>query len=99
MNIHQPWQLLLVALAGWINRQQQDVIEYLQEENRVLKSKLTGKRIRSRMVPELGPTRIGGTIAGSFKLELEPQLDLRPENLRDDGGQPRPNRSPSIELA
>ncbi len=46
MNILQPWQLLLVALAGWINRQQQDVIEYLQEENRVLRSKLKGKRIR-----------------------------------------------------
>ena len=46
MYILQPWQLILVALAGWINRQQQDVIEYLQEENRVLKSKLKGKRIR-----------------------------------------------------
>ncbi len=46
MNILQPWQLLLFALAGWINRQQQDVIEYLQEENRVLRSKLKGKRIR-----------------------------------------------------
>ena len=46
MNILQPWQLLLVCLAGWINRQQQDVIEYLQEENRVLRSKLKGKRIR-----------------------------------------------------
>ena len=46
MNILQPWQLVLVCLAGWINRQQQDVIEYLQEENRVLRSKLKGKRIR-----------------------------------------------------
>jgi hypothetical protein len=32
MNIIQPWQLLLVTLAGWINRQQQDVIAYIQEE-------------------------------------------------------------------
>jgi hypothetical protein len=30
------WQFLLVALAGWINRQQQDVIAYLMEENRVV---------------------------------------------------------------
>jgi hypothetical protein len=29
------WQILVVALAGWLNRQQQDVVEYLQEENRV----------------------------------------------------------------
>ncbi len=47
MNILQPWQLLLACLAGWINRQQRDVIEYLQEENRVLRSKLKGKRFDS----------------------------------------------------
>ncbi len=46
MNVFQPWQLLLVTLAGWINRQQQDVIAYIQEENRILKGKLKGKRIR-----------------------------------------------------
>ncbi|MHC4407294.1 MAG: transposase family protein [Planctomycetota bacterium] len=46
MNVLQPWQLLLVTLAGWINRQQQDVIAYIQEENRVLKGKLKGKRIQ-----------------------------------------------------
>ncbi len=45
MNAHQPWQLLLVTLAGWINRQQQVVIAYIQVENRVLKNKLKGKRI------------------------------------------------------
>ena len=46
MNTFQAWQLLLVTLAGWINRQQHDVIAYIQEENRVLKNKLKGKRIR-----------------------------------------------------
>ncbi len=46
MNVFQPWQLLLVTLAGWINRQQQGVIAYIQEENRILKSKLKGKRLR-----------------------------------------------------
>jgi transposase InsO family protein len=46
MNVFQPWQLLLVTLAGWINRQQQDVIACIQEENRILKGKLKGKRIR-----------------------------------------------------
>ena len=46
MSGFQPWQLLLVTLAGWINRHQQDVIAYLQEENRVLKSKFRGRRIR-----------------------------------------------------
>jgi putative transposase len=43
--ILQPWQLMLIILAGWINRQQQEVIEYLRTENAVLKEKLGKKRI------------------------------------------------------
>lgn len=43
--ILQPWQLLLVILAGWINEQQQQVIEYLRTENQVLKEKLGKRRI------------------------------------------------------
>ena len=31
-------QFLLLVLAGWVNRQQQDVIDYLREENRVLRA-------------------------------------------------------------
>jgi hypothetical protein len=41
--ILRPWQLYLFVLAGWINRQQQEVIDYLRTENRVLKEKL-GKK-------------------------------------------------------
>lgn len=37
---------LLLVLAGWVNRQQQDVIDYLREENRVLRAGLRGKRLR-----------------------------------------------------
>jgi transposase InsO family protein len=42
----QPFHLLVVALAGWINRDQQAVIDYLIEENRVLKNQLEGRRLR-----------------------------------------------------
>ena len=35
-----PWQVLVAALAGWIGRQQDAVIEYLREENRVLGQQL-----------------------------------------------------------
>ena len=45
-NIIQPFHLLVIALAGWLNRQQQDVIDYLIEENRVLKDQLEGQRLR-----------------------------------------------------
>ena len=41
-----PLQLLLVIFAGWVSRRQLEVIEYLQEENRVLKERLGGRRIR-----------------------------------------------------
>src|SRR5262245_8609936 len=40
------WQILLVALAGWVNRHQLDEIEYLREEHRVLKAQVTGRRLR-----------------------------------------------------
>ena len=39
-------QFLLLVLDGWVNRQQQDVIDYLQEENRVLRAGLRGKCLR-----------------------------------------------------
>ncbi|MHB8348644.1 MAG: hypothetical protein ACYDHM_16180 [Acidiferrobacterales bacterium] len=41
-----PLQLLLLMFAGWVNRHPQEVIEYLQEENRLLKERLGGQRMR-----------------------------------------------------
>ena len=40
-----PLAILVICVAGWMNRHQQDVIEYLQEEIRVLKESL-GKKPR-----------------------------------------------------
>jgi hypothetical protein len=51
----QPLQFLLVALAGWVNQQQRDVIDYLREENRVLRE-------------QLGPRRLGFTDAQRRRL-------------------------------
>ena len=45
-HVIQPFQLLVIALAGWLNRRQQAVINYLIEENRVLKEQLEGQRLR-----------------------------------------------------
>ena len=41
----KPWQFFMVALAGWMNRQQQDAISYLRVENQILREKLGHKRI------------------------------------------------------
>src|SRR5262250_198115 len=41
-----PFRLLLISLAGWLNQKQQEALDYLQEENRVLREQLGGKRLR-----------------------------------------------------
>ena len=38
-----PFRLLLICLGGWLNQRQQDVIDYLKEENRVLREHLEGE--------------------------------------------------------
>jgi putative transposase len=44
-TVLHPWQMLLPILAGWINQQQQNAIEYLIAENRILREKIGKKRI------------------------------------------------------
>jgi putative transposase len=39
-------QTLIAMVAGWLQRHQQQVITYLLEENRVLKARLGGRRLR-----------------------------------------------------
>ena len=41
-----PFRQLLISLAGYVNQQQQEVIDYLQEENRVLHEQLGSRRLR-----------------------------------------------------
>jgi hypothetical protein len=41
----KPWQLVLIVIAGWMNREQQEVIEYLRAENAVLREKRGKRRI------------------------------------------------------
>ena len=36
----KPMTMLLAMLAGWINREQQQIIEYLKAENSILKEEL-----------------------------------------------------------
>lgn len=41
-----PLQLLLATSAGWVNREQAQVVVYLVEENRVLREQLGKRRLR-----------------------------------------------------
>ena len=51
-NAIQPFHLLVIALAGWLNRHQQAVINYLLEENRVHGELPVTRRLRSAVLVE-----------------------------------------------
>jgi putative transposase len=40
-----PFRFVLIALSGWMNCRQLRLIDYLREENRVLREQLEGKRL------------------------------------------------------
>ena len=40
-----PFRFVLIALSGWMNQQQLELIYYLREENRVLREQLGRKAI------------------------------------------------------
>ena len=44
-NTIRPWQILVMGIAGLITKQQQQVIEYLMMENKVLRENIGKKRI------------------------------------------------------
>src|SRR5882724_5127384 len=44
--VMDPFRFVLIAVAGWMNQHQLQVIDYLREENRVLREQLGGRRVR-----------------------------------------------------
>ena len=44
--ILQPLHFVLAVLSGWLNEHQTHVVDYLREENRLLKQQLRGQRLR-----------------------------------------------------
>jgi putative transposase len=101
----QPWQLLIAILAGWSNRQQQDVIEYLRTENQILKEKLGKRRIvltddqRRRLA--LKGKVLGRKVLESIGTPFTPDTILRWHRLlvaqkwdTSDRGKKKPGRPP-----
>ena len=41
-----PFRFVVIAVAGWMNQHQLQIIDYLREENRVLREQLGGRRVR-----------------------------------------------------
>ncbi len=74
-------QVLAVVLAGWLNRHQQRVLEYLQEENRVLKRQLGRRRLRStdynRVRLAVRGMALGRRLLDQFATIVTPETILR----------------------
>ena len=45
LKILDPFRFVLIAVAGWMNQRQLQVIDYLREENRVLREQLGERRL------------------------------------------------------
>ena len=46
LNPLDPFRFVLIAVAGWMNQHQLQVIDYLREENCILREQLGGRRLR-----------------------------------------------------
>ena len=45
-RVLDPFRFVLISIAGWMNQRQLHIIDYLREENRVLREQLGGRRVR-----------------------------------------------------
>src|SRR6202047_1767837 len=45
-RVLDPFRFVLISIAGWMNQRQLQIINYLREENRVLREQLGGRRLR-----------------------------------------------------
>ena len=74
-------QFLVVAVAGWINQQPRDVIDSLQEENRVLREQLGPGRLRftdaQRRRLAAQATRLGRRVRRDLHTLVTPDTLLR----------------------
>jgi hypothetical protein len=76
-----PLELLVTALCGWLRHEQNNIIAFLREENRVLKARLEGQRLRlddseRRRLAELGH-RLGRRVLGQVATIVTPDTIAR----------------------
>ncbi len=104
----KPWTFLVVAVAGWINRRQQEAIDYLREENCVLREQLgrrprftdnqrrrlaaKGKPLGRRLLEAVATLVTPETILGWYRDLIARQYDGSPR--REPGRPPKPRGDP-----
>src|ERR1700756_3587036 len=79
-QVLDPFRFLLIVVAGWMNEQQRLTIEYLREENRVLREQLGDRRLRFNDEQRI---RLAAKAQGlKRKLLLEMRIIVTPDTLR-----------------
>ena len=58
-------QFLILTVAGWVNRHQEDLIDYLREENRVLREQLVPDRFGSQTPSVVDSRYAASNLAGA----------------------------------
>lgn len=76
-----PLRFIIVVLAGWLNQQQQEVIDYLREENRGLREQLGSRRLRlndeQRRRLAVRAKKLGHKLLGEIASIVTPDTLLR----------------------
>jgi putative transposase len=79
-RVLDPFRFLLVAVAGWMNQHQLQIIDYLREENRVLREQLGGRRLRfnddQRCRLAAKAKRLGGKLLAEVATIVTPETLL-----------------------
>jgi putative transposase len=79
--VPSPLAFFLLLLSGWVNRQQQAVIDYLREENRILRAERGSRRLRltddQRRRLAVKGTALGRRRLGDFAGIVTPDTILR----------------------
>jgi hypothetical protein len=65
-----PFEFVVIAVAGWMNQRQRDVNEYLREENRVLRQQLGTRRLRFTDDQRRRLAVRGTKLAGKLLIEI-----------------------------
>ena len=75
------FQFIVAMLCGWLQREHEDVVAFLREENRVLKARLEGRRLglddsERRRLATLG-RRLGRRLLADVATIVTPDTILR----------------------
>src|SRR5262249_47313541 len=90
-RVLDPFRFLLIAVAGWMNQPQQFAIDYLREENRVLREQL-GPRLCRRILEE-----VAGIVTPDTLLNWHLKLIAEKSDGTAQRGPGRPRTAAAIE--